>query len=474
MLRSSRFLLEAVRVITPLLILAIGAAAFVELKKRAEVPVQDRPPKGAPVVDTAAVVPHAGVLTIESDGQVVPYREITLSAEVAGRVVQKADVCQEGRFVRKGEVLLKIDPRDYDLEKQRLEEELVQAGVQLRELAVEVENTRALLDLATEDVQIQESEWKRQKELLDRHATSPADVDRAKRSLLQARNAELTLRNQMNLLNTRRDRLASVTKLTQVRLNKAELDLTRTEVTSPVDGVVVVESVEVDSFVQRGASLVTIEDTSAVEVRCSLRMDELYWVWNQERDGDFASGTPERDYQLPETPVTVVYKLHDREYEWEGVLCRYDGIGLDERTRTVPCRVLVESPQDVRVHVGTETEHPRTGPPALVRGMFVALRLHATPTARLLQVPEIAVQPGNRVLRVRNNRLNAVDVEVVAMTDGVATVQTESGQLDVGDEVVVSPMAEAVDDMVVQSHRVDVATVAAVDEETRAGEVRER
>ena len=457
---------EVARVVVPLLILAGGGLGFFVLKNREAVAVRPPEPEAAQYVDTAQVVAHTGSLVIETDGQVVPYREVLLSAEVAGRVTHREDVCRAGRFVRKGELLLTIDPRDYELERKRLSEELVQADISLRELAVEVENTQALIALAEDDVELQEAEWNRQKTLLERRATSAAGVDEAKRALLKTRNAERILRNQMNLLETGRDRLGSAKKLTQIKLEQAELNVERTEIRAPVDGVVVVESVELDSFVQKGTRLVTIEDTSAVEVRCNLRMDELYWIWNQRQSGGNDTQS-ERDYQLPKAAVTVTYGLYDCEYSWEGMLWRYDGIGLDERTRTVPCRILVESPEDVNVRGPKNAARQPAGPPALVRGMFVSLQIHATPSAKLLQIPEIAVQPGNRVLRVRNGELHGVKVKVVAMRAGVATVRAESDELQVRDEVVVSPMAEPVDGTVVRSRRLDTAGVA----ESKAKEV---
>ena len=163
---------------------------------------------------------------------------------------------------------------------------------------------------------------------------------------------------------------------------------------------IVTESVEADSYVQKGTPLVVIEDTAAVEVKCNLRMDELYWIWNQtDQRPTTGADTTRADYQIPNTDVNVLYRLGNREYQWKGKLWRYDGIGLDERTRTVPCRVLVEAPRDVQLLDADAASESMIGPPALVRGMFVALEILAKPRIPLLQVPEEAVQPGSTVWR---------------------------------------------------------------------------
>jgi multidrug efflux pump subunit AcrA (membrane-fusion protein) len=453
---------ELVRIIAPLLILVVGVGGFIFLKQRREVPKSSAKQQGPPLVNTATVESHGDTLTIEVDGQVVPYREVILSAEVAGRIEEKTDVCHAGKFVRLDEPLLKIDPRDYDLEVQRLEQELNQAQVMRQELEVEKENTEKLIELAKEDLTLADDERERQLDLKDKNATSQATVDEAKRSFLQANNSLVALENQLSLLKTRGDRLESAENLTERRLDKAKLDRERTEIKSPFNGMVVAESVEVDSYVQKGTPLVTLEDTSVVEVRCHLRMDELYWIWSQVSDqtANPDTETAQTDYQIPETPVTVVYRLADQEYTWQGVLWRYDGIGLDEKTRTVPCRVRIDSPRDVRIRTPDGFVKPAAGPRALVRGMFVNLEIHAKPEVELLRVDEAAVQPGNRVWCVRDGRLVPVDVQIVEIVDGMAVLRATAGHLHVGDKVVESPLAEITEGMPVQVQDADASDEA--------------
>ncbi len=103
---------EPLRILLPLVILALGVGAFMFLRTRGEVPVRPPQQTRAPEVGTAPVAVHNEALTMEVDGQVVPYREINLSAEVTGRVVHKAEVCRAGRFVRQCVLLMRLPPRD--------------------------------------------------------------------------------------------------------------------------------------------------------------------------------------------------------------------------------------------------------------------------------------------------------------------------------------------------------------------------
>jgi RND family efflux transporter MFP subunit len=440
------------RIALPLAILAGGVAGFVALAGQRQAPQRNISQAAeAPLVETVAVAPLEGGLDIEADGLVVPFREIRLSAEVGGPITYKAEECRAGRFVTQGTVLYEIDRRDYELEQTRLQKELDQADVTLEELEVESANTQRLITLAEQELKLQQGELQRLLRL-DRGVVTQSAVDQARRQELIAQNSLTTLNNQLNLLNTRRARLQGAKEFVAAQLEKADLDLARTKIVAPIDGVVVEDLVEKDSYVQAGTELVRIEDTSKAEVRCSLMMEDLFWIWQQSPEGAVATGVENMrsDYRLPPTPVTVTYRVGGQSFTWDGVLDRYDGIGLDERTRTVPCRVVVENPRVVR-SAGSETT---TGPPALVRGMYVTLEVHVRPDLPLLGIPAQAVRPGNVVWTVQEGMLRVNQVDVAKRSGETVLVRADQSSLSAGDRAVVSPLASAHDDMPVREQAV--------------------
>lgn len=440
-------IVEAIRILLPLLILAVAGGGFYILASRQRPSDREEAKDTSPLVETATIQKHQQGLEIEVDGLVVPYREIHLSAEVDGRVTKKTEVCRAGRYVKQGELLIEIDSQDYDIEFGRLTEELNQATSSFEELKVEMVNTESLIELAEEELKIQHEEFERLKDLFEKTIITESKIDQMRRAELIAKAAVLGLRNKRRLMDTSLVRLESAKKRASIMLKKAELDLSRTTITAPVDGVVVVDSVEEDSYVKKGTALVTIEDTSAVEVKCSLRVDQLAWVWRptppaiagQER-ADVAG-----DYELCQTPVRVVYRLGDRDCEWTGELCRYDGIGLDETTRTFPCRVVVANPTDGR------PSDPATSdgcPPALMRGMFVSVKIHVKEQDDLLSVPTAAVQPGGRMWLVEEKKMLLIeDVSIVSILDDRVLIRAGDAHPKIGDKVIVSPLPFADADM---------------------------
>ena len=406
-----------------------------------EVPVREADNNLAPLVETVSVEAHEGGFDIEVSGLVVPFREIEISAEVAGRVVHKAEISRPGNYITQGTLLVEIDPRDYELEVLRLTKELGQADVDLEEIEVDITNTEALVKLADEEVSLERKELKRLEELAQTRVVSESELDQGRRNELTARNALQTVQNRLQLLRTHRRRLERASELVEAKLEKAKLQLTRTKISAPVDGVIVEDSVEQGAYVQKGTSLMMLEDTSAVEVKCSLRMEELDWIWRQQAAGYGGGGAGGAflGYQLPKTPVTVIYDLAGRQYTWNGVLSRYDGLGVDERTRTVPCRVVVDDPRAVTAR---DPLRP-AGPAALMRGMYVTVEIHVQPQTELLRIPQEAVRPGNKVWRVHQGQLALEEVEVVRVSELGVLVNAEQSDLAAGDKVVVSPLALA-------------------------------
>lgn len=455
---------RTLRIVIPVLVLFVGAAGMVVLARQREIQTRPAPERTAPLVETLGLQPHTSGLDIEVDGLVVPYRELSLAAEVAGRVTFKAEECRGGNYVTQGTLLMEIDPRDYQFQVKQLQEELQQAESNLAELEAESRNLKEMIEVAEETQRLQAAELQRQQKLARRRVATATQLDESRRAYLKARSELLQLRKQLQMLDSRRSRLQAAQQLTQLRLEKARLDVQRTRVTAPVDGVVIQDMVEADSYVSKGTQLLTFEDTSKVEVKCHLKMDELYWLWlqaqsSEKRAGQAAplkdlSSVARRDYQLPRTPARVVYELAGRRFAWQGVLSRYEGIGLDEATRTVPARAIVARPRQVRVlDAHGESLGRAAGPPALVRGMYVTVRLHAEPNIPLYTVPERAVRPGDRLWLVEDDKLRKVRVRVIEVIEGDAIVRPRLDDaaaarlLRGGARAVTSPLAAAEEGM---------------------------
>jgi multidrug efflux pump subunit AcrA (membrane-fusion protein) len=401
-------------------------------------PINDTPTGrlfALPAVDVVSIRSLAATgekLHLAADGTVVPFREVRLATEVDGKIIEKSPLCEAGKYVKAGHVLMKIDPTDYELTVKRLQRQRQQEYEGLGEVDQEMVNVKRSMELARADIELQQREVKRRESLPNQFA-SQGELDQARRAVLNAEQQLVLLQNQFELAKKKRARLESAEQLAALQLEAAETNLARTEIIAPIDGVIVTENAELNTYVGRGSPVVTMEDTSKVEVAAKLRAEQLYWVLNQKKSAgnelataaESARSAGGRGYRLPPTPVTVRYTVSGREglvFQWSGRLSGYDGIGIDEQTRTVPVRIVVDDPRafqiirDGKTVKSTEELGDVAGPTTLVRGMFVNLRLELDPAVELMVLPSEALKPGNRIWEFVPNP-SVLDVSILPKVD---------------------------------------------------------
>ncbi len=220
-------------------------------------------------------------------------------------MIFKSENCRIGRYVQKDELLFKLDATDYEMEVERLTAMRESEYAQQKELDQDVSNAQRLLELADQEVSLQEKELKRLEQLPGGFA-SASELDQSRRALLASSNQRLTVQNQLETLRTRRTRILLAERLAGTQLAMAKVNLARTEVRSPIAGVIVTEMVEQASFIQKGATLCVVDDTSRVEVSCDLRSDQLLLILDhQESPTDESAATRDlrsESYELPATP----------------------------------------------------------------------------------------------------------------------------------------------------------------------------
>ena len=205
-------------------ILAASVGAFLWLGEP-EAPTRKKPPKPAGVaVKTTPAQLHRGPVSITTNGVVVPYREISIAAEVSGRIVEQSTNLRAGRHVIKGETLIRIDPTEFGIQVRRLETVERQAKAELAALDVTVENTQQLLSLSEEELSLQRAELKRIQRLQENDAASTAEIEAAKRAELLARAAVVRIENSLRDASANRTLLEERLKLTEVELERARLD----------------------------------------------------------------------------------------------------------------------------------------------------------------------------------------------------------------------------------------------------------
>jgi membrane fusion protein (multidrug efflux system) len=186
------------------------------------------PPPPPPEVQVAEVVQKDVPIYIELVGSTLGSEDIEIRPRVEGYLVSMDFT--EGSFVRKGQLLYRIDP-------QPLEAALAEAKADLA-------TAQARLDKTKNDVA-------RYRPLAQQQAVSQQELDNAL-SAQEAAEAQVAAHN--------------------AKIAKAKLDLAYTSVTSPIDGLIGTTQKKVGSLVARGEStpLTTVSQIHPILFRCAI------------------------------------------------------------------------------------------------------------------------------------------------------------------------------------------------------------
>ena len=425
-------------------VMSLGLAAYFAIVSLQSPPDSQIPKRNPPLVRTqAVVVSDKSELELEVQGEVVPFREVALAAEVAGRIESKGAASLAGNFVTKDELLLQIDPSYYDLEVRRIQQSISEVKVSIEEMDVEQTNNEHLLKLAKSELELQNRNVGRIEALQKQRVSSQAAYDAAQQKLLQAMNTVQLRENQDRLIQTRRSRFLTEKEGLLVQLEKALLDRRRTEIRSPLSGIIMEDPVEAGDYVQKGTTLVKIEDISKVEIDFDLKLDQLRWIWASSGSKDLGTGD---SYALPPLKAKVEVEVEGRRFEWDAILSRYDGAGLNPATRTVPCVAIVDDPRGGRAQADA-SDRDLPGPPTLLRGMFVTIKIAVPTKEPLVEVAVTALRPGSKIWLCVNDQLSIRDVDVAQVLNDRVLLFPASSDVAIGDRVVVTPLPLAANTM---------------------------
>ncbi len=436
---------ELAKYLISAVILLIGIGATIGLTLLRDPPGKKDSNALIPLVRTTSVAPFSGSLDMLVSGTVVPFREIKIAAEIGGKIINKYPECEAGNYVTRGTKLLEIDTEEYQIELSTIEREIDQAQKSLAEAEEEINGAQKNLELAKRDLELQKKEYDRSVRL--KGVLSDSEMDEANRALLNSRTQLTTRENSLALLEAKKARMQSTLEVAESRRDKAKFNLERTVITAPDDGIIVQESVEQGDNVFPNSPLIIMEDTSHAEVRCNLTPSELNWLRRYALTPGEFDESERMLYRLPKSEVQI-FETSDPDMVWTGILERFDGIGRDELTKSIPCRIVVPEP------IAKYGQMQK----ALVRGMYVKCRIvipadRASGNQQLASFPEAAVRPGNFVWVVRDKRLHRIDVSIVDRTsqtvDGkqqqVVVVSMIPESLKMGDQVVTTPLPQPIE-----------------------------
>src|ERR1700744_4225344 len=192
---------------------------------------------------------------VTASGKVYPEKEVKISPDISGEVVELG-VAQEGDSVHKGQELAKIYADIYTTERDQAAAQMNQQQALVSNMSEQLPGLKATMDAAKKT-------FDRQKQLLDQKVISLSEYESAESSFKTAQ------AGYMAALQSVKGNVAGVASA-QANLSIAAKNLSRTTVTSPIDGVVSLLSIKkgervVGNSMMAGTEMMRVADMSKIE-----------------------------------------------------------------------------------------------------------------------------------------------------------------------------------------------------------------
>ncbi len=377
------------QIIIAISIIAVGILASTILSKFKKPPVKIKEQLPAPLVKVTTLKSQDVQMIVHGNGTVEAKLEVEIVPQVSGKVTFVHLQFRPGGFVRAGETIFQIDPRDYALAVQQAEAGVAEAQVRLE------------LEEAEGEVALQE--W----EQLNPGTEPISGLVLRKPQIAQARAK----------LNSAKATLAV-----------ARLNLERTKVVLPVNVRIVEKTIDLGQYITSGRTIGRAYGMDAVEINVPLEDHELAWF---DVPGGFNGDNSKKG-----SKVIIKTKFAGSEHRWQGHVVRTTG-EVDRKSRFVNIVVEVPEPFDA---AGAK--------PQLLPGMFVEVLIMGRQLEDVFAVPRYALHNGDQAWVVSNQTLHIKKLEIIRLDENFAYV---SDGIEDGIEIILSSLDTVVDGMKIRT-----------------------
>ena len=220
---------------------------------------------------------------VSTENAYVKAHHLAVSADIDGRAIRV--FVRENDKVKLGDPLFELDPEQRRIDLAKAEAEIAGIRNTLAALRAEYRAAQAERAEAEEDVRFQLRTFERQKQLSARGVASQAKYDEADRNLTHARQSVRTLNQRIQQVLAKLGGAYDAPDETHpmyleavARRDQAALNLRRTRVSAPADGIVGRVTLQPGEYVEEGKAVIPIIATAETWVEANLKETQLTHV----------------------------------------------------------------------------------------------------------------------------------------------------------------------------------------------------
>lgn len=274
----------------PLLIILISIGGYWGSLQFKKPPSEKEAVDNTPLVTVQVVKSSPIEFSVGSYGVVKSQFETDLVAQVSGEIIYLSKKYVRGGFVKKGEILAKIDASDYE--------------AALIDASANIASAKAALVLEKAHADVAKEQWRK--------------IKGSKPTALSLREPQVA-QEKARLLSS------------QAGLKRAKRNLERTVIRAPYDALIHSRDVSLGSYASVGKVLGKIVSTDIAEVRLPVADNELQYLINY---GE-------------KSQVIVSATLAGKPQQWPGVVVRNEGV-IDDRSHMNYLVVQIKDPYQLK------------------------------------------------------------------------------------------------------------------------------
>jgi len=306
-------------------------------------------------------------LKVITNGEVRSVTEINVIPQVNGRIIQVADEFIDGGNIKKGQPLIWIDDRDYKLATISAESRVAQA--------------KKILEREMAESELAKKDWE--------------ELGKGKASPLTLRIPQL-------------EEARALLNAAEADLEKAKLNLERTIISLPFDGLIKKKNAGIGQYVNAGSILGSAFSTEKVLIPLPLTDTELSYL-------GLPLGYESKGYFDGPKVVFRSY-ISRKNIEWSGRITRTSG-SIDSQTRLVYAYAEVLNPYDED--------------PPLAIGTYVDAEIEGNFISNGFILPIAAIKNENEIYVIdQNSKLKIKKIEIIGTEEDKVIVKGDISELD--------------------------------------------
>ena len=246
---------------------------------------------------------------ILSYGEIYSKRMLEIRPLVSGRLDYVSEKFVEGGYVKSGDILFRLNQKDYLNELEIAEIDLEDTKAQLSEAISKLDYANLEFEVSESQLNLRKNALDRQTQLAESGLITSSQLENTQLAYSSSKQQFLNKQNLVKSSKNAIDKLKIQLKRRSISIDKAKRNLDETEIKAPFDGIIASVNILPGSVINKNEKLGTLLDPNSLEVMFNLSANEFARVID-------------KDGKLLNLDITAYLKLSNNNIPFSGKIER--------------------------------------------------------------------------------------------------------------------------------------------------------